>query len=464
MLCSRAPGAQTFTQASIPSLPDTFSTGIQVFPVAGHVYGIGFNIDATTGTSIYAPAAYTIDLSSSTAAALSKISGYTTSDDLYRMTSYHFKIQTPVGNGIVVAGDTDFGLGDLQLVDMANASATNLGSFGLTAADGLDVGGMAMLGGKLYLGCVDRATENSTATGLYTLPAAAASQLATTDATLTADATAGGTATVQDWRGSAAGTLDVRGGDSATWTARADSDHAFAGWYDAAGNLVSADASYTAAAAADTVLTARFVAAADTTYTVRHFKQQPDGAYAAAPDETDSLTGTAGAQTAATAKSYAGFTVQAFDQTTIAADGSTVVNIKYARNVYTVAFDANGGEGSMDAEPMVYGVAEDLPASAFARDGYAFAGWNTAADGGGAAYADRASVESLSAEDGATVTLYAQWERDAAGSGGDAAAPVARTGDAALPFAAGLGALAAAGALALLAARRRKARAFGANE
>jgi uncharacterized repeat protein (TIGR02543 family)/LPXTG-motif cell wall-anchored protein len=383
------------------------------------------------------------------------------------MTSYHFKIQTPVGNGIVVAGDTDFGLGDLQLVDMANASATNLGSFGLTAADGLDVGGMAMLGGKLYLGCVDRATENSTATGLYTLPAAAASQLATTDATLTADATAGGTAAVQDWRGSAAGTLDVRGGDTATWTARADSDHAFAGWYDAAGNLVSADASYTAAAAADTVLTARFVAAADTTYTVRHFKQQPDGAYAAAPDETDSLTGTAGAQTAATAKSYAGFTVQAFDQTTIAADGSTVVNIKYARNVYTVAFDANGGMGTMSNETMSYGVARELFANAFVRDGYTFVSWNTKADGTGTAYSDKVSVEDLTAEDGAMVTLYARWTSDAAPvpasleptdavDGLDAAAATAKTGDAAALWALGLGALMAAAGTAAVAIRRRR--------
>ena len=47
--------------------------------------------------------------------------------------------------------------------------------------------------------------------------------------------------------------------------------------------------------------------------------------------------------------------------------------------------------------------------SAFEREGYSFAGWNTAADGTGTAYADGAEVSNLTAEDRATVTLYAQW-------------------------------------------------------
>lgn len=39
-----------------------------------------------------------------------------------------------------------------------------------------------------------------------------------------------------------------------------------------------------------------------------------------------------------------------------------------------------------------------------------FAGWDTQADGKGTSYADGAMVRSLSAAQGGTVTLYAQWE------------------------------------------------------
>ena len=45
-----------------------------------------------------------------------------------------------------------------------------------------------------------------------------------------------------------------------------------------------------------------------------------------------------------------------------------------------------------------------LSANAFSRTGYAFAGWNSAADGSGTAYADGASDPFT-----ANQTLFAQW-------------------------------------------------------
>ena len=45
-----------------------------------------------------------------------------------------------------------------------------------------------------------------------------------------------------------------------------------------------------------------------------------------------------------------------------------------------------------------------LSTNAFSRTGYAFAGWNSAADGSGTAYADGASDPFT-----ANVTLFAQW-------------------------------------------------------
>jgi uncharacterized repeat protein (TIGR02543 family) len=81
----------------------------------------------------------------------------------------------------------------------------------------------------------------------------------------------------------------------------------------------------------------------------------------------------------------------------------------FAGNAYTVAFDANGGTGSMQGQAMTYGTPAALSANAYSRDGYAFAGWNTKADGSGTAYVDAATVSNLATEAGTTVTLYAQW-------------------------------------------------------
>ena len=51
------------------------------------------------------------------------------------------------------------------------------------------------------------------------------------------------------------------------------------------------------------------------------------------------------------------------------------------QQVWTVTFDANGGEGTMAAQMFTNGVAQALSANAFTRFGYDFAGWATSADG-----------------------------------------------------------------------------------
>lgn len=94
---------------------------------------------------------------------------------------------------------------------------------------------------------------------------------------------------------------------------------------------------------------------------------------------------------------------------TITANGRVLLEAHPAANRYRVLFDANGGTGTMEPQDMVYGEPQRLFDCAFAREGFSFAGWNTEADGSGTAYADGAEVINLSAEDGATVTLYAQW-------------------------------------------------------
>ncbi|MCR5040654.1 MAG: hypothetical protein K6C36_00990 [Clostridia bacterium] len=42
--------------------------------------------------------------------------------------------------------------------------------------------------------------------------------------------------------------------------------------------------------------------------------------------------------------------------------------------------------------------------------GYIYGGWNSKADGTGTSYSDKKSIKNLTATQGATVNLYAQWK------------------------------------------------------
>ena len=77
-----------------------------------------------------------------------------------------------------------------------------------------------------------------------------------------------------------------------------------------------------------------------------------------------------------------------------------------ARVFYTITFDANGGVGEMAAQTFEVGVDTALNANAFTRENYNFIGWNTAADGSGATYADEGAILELTGD----MTLYAQWQ------------------------------------------------------
>ena len=76
------------------------------------------------------------------------------------------------------------------------------------------------------------------------------------------------------------------------------------------------------------------------------------------------------------------------------------------RVFYTITFNANGGEGSMEPQRFEVGVETRLNANAFTRKDYNFIGWNTAADGSGATYADEGAILELTGD----MTLYAQWQ------------------------------------------------------
>ncbi len=89
-------------------------------------------------------------------------------------------------------------------------------------------------------------------------------------------------------------------------------------------------------------------------------------------------------------------------------NGTIKLYAKWTAHTYTVQYNANGGTGTMTSVLHTYDTAKALTTNNFTRTGYTFEGWATSATGS-AAYSDGASVKNLTANDGATVTLYAKW-------------------------------------------------------
>jgi uncharacterized repeat protein (TIGR02543 family) len=112
-----------------------------------------------------------------------------------------------------------------------------------------------------------------------------------------------------------------------------------------------------------------------------------------------------------TGYSFRGWNAQANGGGTPYADGATypftantTLYAQWSINSYTVTFDANTGSGSMASETEPYNTPSALTLNSFTKTGYSFSGWNTQANGGGAAYADGAAYPFT-----ANTTLYAQW-------------------------------------------------------
>ncbi len=86
----------------------------------------------------------------------------------------------------------------------------------------------------------------------------------------------------------------------------------------------------------------------------------------------------------------------------------------YARwtpHSYTIVFNGNDStSGSTSSKKATYDSNVVLSPNGFKRTGYVFTGWNTKSDGKGKSYLDKATVKNLTSVDGATITLYAQWE------------------------------------------------------
>ncbi len=93
--------------------------------------------------------------------------------------------------------------------------------------------------------------------------------------------------------------------------------------------------------------------------------------------------------------------------TTVSAN--TTFYAHWTPNSYSIAYDANGGTGEMDATDCTYDQEGAVATSTFVRPGYEFIGWTTEA-GGEVVYSAGQPVSNLSETPDGVVTLYAVWK------------------------------------------------------
>ncbi len=111
----------------------------------------------------------------------------------------------------------------------------------------------------------------------------------------------------------------------------------------------------------------------------------------------------------------AGGEVTYADKSSLTVSEDTTLYAKWILNTYMVAFDANGGSGTMAAQQFSHGVAQGLSRNAFVRKHYKFMGWTTNPNGT-VVYLDGQSINVT-----ANATLYAVWEQDVRTLGGSSA-------------------------------------------
>ena len=105
---------------------------------------------------------------------------------------------------------------------------------------------------------------------------------------------------------------------------------------------------------------------------------------------------------------HTGYTASSWDGNYTNVTHNESVTLSYRANSYSIAFDSNGGSGTMPNQQLKYDKSVRLDANTFTRTGYTFTGWKGKT--GNASYTDRQEVTNLSVTDGDTVTLVAQWK------------------------------------------------------
>ena len=130
----------------------------------------------------------------------------------------------------------------------------------------------------------------------------------------------------------------------------------------------------------------------------KHYLQNLDGTYPAAPEATDNVTGGAGEYVTPAVKTFDGFITPATQ--TVQIGVATEVTYNYARRSYTITLDANGGTCAMTSLNVKHGAAPSLPVAT--KNGAPCSGWFTKAIGGDQITNETAILYNIG-------TLYAQY-------------------------------------------------------
>lgn len=86
-----------------------------------------------------------------------------------------------------------------------------------------------------------------------------------------------------------------------------------------------------------------------------------------------------------------------------------IITLQYRPNSYRIAFDANGGSGTIPNQHLEYDTAASLNKNLFTRTGYSFVGWKLGNKTSGADYVDGQEIKNLTDVDEDVITMYAQW-------------------------------------------------------
>ena len=146
-------------------------------------------------------------------------------------------------------------------------------------------------------------------------------------------------------------------------------------------------------------------------YVVKHFKQNLDGTYPNEPTDVDNLNATVGT-VKPEVKQYLGFTSPEVVDLVVLEDGSSVLEYKYARNTYTISFDANGGTGEMaDLTKIKFEAPLSITNEFTKPENKKFAGWALSENGDALADSVLETFSETLAEAALAggVKLYAKW-------------------------------------------------------
>ena len=169
--------------------------------------------------------------------------------------------------------------------------------------------------------------------------------------------------------GSAIDALTLEYNSALTLPQSSKQGYDFEGWY--SDKELTTKFTGTTVPAKDVTLYAKWVARTDTHYTVNHYIE---GASGYELKETETLTGTTDASTEAIYKSYTGYSpsLDEVEQLVIKADGSTVINLYYNKNTYTVTFIDAENNNTLATKDVKYNNAISTLPSDLVKTGYEY--------------------------------------------------------------------------------------------